>query len=537
LILSPPAITLPTTTTHALPRKFDTVIDGIEFGAKPLTLDAADLTTVHSGEYAKVLTNNKMINSLKDIGVSIDVPSGSRPPSGYQRIGTTNSAIPDDMAIGLKAILEPNFMAKIDALRSFQKYQGLVKAIDLSLSFFHHFTMGMQAFYQTKGGWDVMFGAELPKIIKLVKSPAFEELEMNAIKNGMVTANVDANMDVLRSLALKQGALGKVVNAPIIKQGFKLMDMNNEFLFGNLQRWMKVMDYSKKSSAWIANHPNATEGMITAASRSFGKEVSSAYGGLNWEVLGRTPTFVSLNRALLLAPDWTWSNYYLAKQALQSGPGAAAARMHFITALVGGGIITEGLSKVLSGHFTDQNAPGHEFEVEVRPGVYVSFFRGAIGDVLRMTNLTKELGIVGPIHFTAGKTAPLIRTGVGWLGNVTPTGQKLFSFEKDWWENTQNFLEQAALTSGPMPFGVSQDIREARKGVTDPWSYILSSTGIGRPGQTSEEAGAKPLPKVRQERLKKAPVVRGGRGGGGGGMTEITPASPVIQEPTEIMRK
>ena len=50
-----------------------------------------------------------------------------------------------------------------------------------------------------------------------------------------------------------------------------------------------------------------------------------------------------------------------------------------------------------------------------------------------------------------------------------------------------NAAKYVGQSSGPIPFGLQEDIREYFKGTSDPWSYIISSTGIGRPGQSSEE--------------------------------------------------
>ena len=506
LITSKTSLTnLSKTTPHALSRKYTTLIEGIEAGEKPLTLDAADLTTIHSTDFARVLTNNKLLNSLKDLGLSLDIKPGHKIPSGYLPIGHSNIAIPDFLAPGLRAIIEPNFLSKIDELRGFRKYQGLVKTIDLSLSLFHHFTMAMQYLYQTKFGVEAGFGTEIPKLLRLAKSDSFRDLEIFWADKGLMTSNVDANLDVMRQLSQKEGVLGKLANAPVVKQGFNLMKANNEFLFGKMQRWLKVVDASKKMTQWSAKHSNATNEEVISAARSISREINSAYGGLNWESLGKTPSFVALNRTLLLAPDWTFSNYYLFKQAITEWgtPGGAAARSHFISALIGAGIITEGLNKITTGHFTDKNAPGHAFEIEVRPGVYVSFFRGGIGDVLREGSLVKELGpIGGTAHFISGKAAPGIRTITGMMGNVTPTGKKLWSFEKNLWQNTLSTTGQLLQTSGPMPFGISQDIREIQKGETDPWSYVLSSVGIGRPGQSSAEYAAKPKKRALRERRK-----------------------------------
>jgi len=490
-----PRTGLPKTTPHALQRKWKTLLQGIQGGGKPVTLDAADLVNIHSREFASVLVNNKLLKGLERTGLAIKTTVKKGLPEGYVRIGNTNTAVPDYLATGLKAIIEPNFVSRIDMLRGIPKYQGFVKTVDLSLSFFHHFAMTMQSLYETK------FGLELlnPKLWKFVKGVDFRALELDGLQHTLMTANVDANMDIMRKLSKGNEGLARIVNAPGLRYGFWLMRKNNEFLFEKLQRWLKVMSYGKSTSKWLGKHLGASNEEIAVAKRSIAHEINAVYGGLNWESLGRTPSFVALNRILFLAPDWTWSNVILAKQAFQGGPGGAMARAHYVSALTGAGIITEGLNKLITGHYTNGNAPGHQFEVEVRPGIYVSLFKGGVGDLMRAVGLTRELGpLAGLTKFVAGKAAPFVRGAVGLLGNVDPYSRKIYSFEKDWLENTKSFLKYAYTTSGPIPFGLGQNIREYYKGEEDPWSYILSGVGIGRPGQTSEEAAEKERKKARR---------------------------------------
>ena len=478
-----PITGLPTSTYHAKPRQFATIMDRVaETGEHPTTLDSADLLRLYNREFGVTSANNKLINTLKETGLSQTLESNAPTPSGWQRLGNSNTIVDDSLYIGLRAITEPNFMNRIDTFRQMGKYQGLVKTVDLSLSFFHHFTMAMQGLYQTKFGTELL----IPGVKKFMKGEGFRVMQEDGAKHGLMTSNIDANKDVLSHLAKGNDGLAKVVNAPIIRQGFKLLEKNNRFLFDDMQKWLKVQDYAKQTSSWLAKHQGATEQEIIKAKRSISHEVNAAYGGLNWEALGKTPSFQAVNRLFLLAPDWTYSNYYLAKQAITGGgPGGIKARSHYISALIGGAAITEGLNKMITGHFTDQNQSGHMFDIEIPTSdgsnaTHISLFRGAIGDALRMANLTAKLGPVGgPAQFVAGKAAPFTRTLAGIMANHNWDGQ-LWNAEKDWWTNTARALSFIGTSAGPIPFGAGGMGSAAMKGVTDPLAYLVAGTGLGR---------------------------------------------------------
>jgi hypothetical protein len=90
--------------------------------------------------------------------------------------------------------------------------------------------------------------------------------------------------------------------------------------FDVIQRKFKVTDFSLKQAAWLADHPDATDTEYGDAMRSVSKEVNAVYGGLNWEVMGWGPNARELMRSVILAPDWTFSNFANVKYAFQGGP-------------------------------------------------------------------------------------------------------------------------------------------------------------------------------------------------------------------------
>lgn len=480
------------TTGHAKQRFYETILDAIEHGKRPATLDAAELVTIHGAEFARTLANNKIFEAMKKQGLGFKIKSGEKIPPGWTVFGQPKIAkfltkdgepafvfwsfvIPEQLEAGLRTLTDPNYLNRLSGYKTIRAIQGLTKTVDLSLSFFHHFTLLEQLLYQNT------YGFGIPSFVNFVRNADYRKLEIAFTRAGGLTSTVDANLEVMRQLSEGNDSLAKALRLPLMRQYMSLINKNNKFLFGRMQPYFKVMDWGKHFSAWEAKHPLATPAERIKAQRSYAKEINAAYGGLNWKALGITAMGLAIGRLLVLAPDWSYSNIQLLKMAAEGGPGGNLARAHFITALIGGLIMTESLNRLITGHGMMDNAEGHKFEVEVRPGVYVSFFRGAIGDAIKWGNMMAEHGgIIGTARMAQGKLAPFARTAIGIGVNTDyygrPISKKNDSFLKKTWNGTK-FIAQSA---GPVPFGFSA---LAHGGSLDPISDILLLSGLARPGK------------------------------------------------------
>lgn len=462
------------TTSHGKRRIFDTIFDAIQNDKKPATVNFPDLLSIHNEEMARVNTAVKLTDSMKEAGLHQwvnpkDIPEGwtktglndrfiplkdkTGAPligdSGNQAVNHLVSVAPEGIAKGIRAIAEPNFAKKIDLLRGIDKYQAVVKTYDLALSFFHHFTFAMQTLYQ--GGANTLLKA--PLMNKIVESPEFANIEQDFMRHEGITTKVADNQDILRNIAGKDSKLG---NLPVIKQFNKLTQSSGEFLFGKVQRFLKVSDYGNKISSWLASHPNATNEEVVAAKKGFSQEINAAYGGLNWEAMGFTKSEITNLRRVLLAPDWTISNLKLGQYAFKGGTVGSAARANIAKSLIEGIALTEGVNKIMTGHFTDQNPKGHGLEVEVSPGVYVSFLRGGIGDIIKLGSKIETGGVVGGTSsYLQGKLAPIPRTAVGLLSGVDYTQRPITQSKSGFLGKTAQSLGYVAANATPLPFGVS----------------------------------------------------------------------------------
>lgn len=505
-------------TSHAKHRVFDTEFEAIEAGKKFATTDVADTLALHNEEMARVNTSRRMADSLAENGLA----AWKRPdniPDGWEQIGNLKKSVPikdkngeavigDDgnqavsqsilvapkgIAKGLSAIADPNFSKKIEFFRNAQKYQGLVKTVDLSYSFFHHLTMGFQTLYQ--GGVRTLL--HVPMMEAHLASPDFADLEQDFSRHTGMTSKLQENQDILRNLtAQNQDFFSKVTNFPGVKQILDQSNKNAEFLFGHIQRYLKVTDYGAKISNWVADNPKASDEEVRAAKIGFAKEINAAYGGLNWEAMGMTKSNLSLLRLGLLAPDWTISNYELLKYAISENPfdktatGGASARAHILTALVGGMVLTEGLNKILTGHFTDKNKKGHQLEVEIAPNVYVSMLRGGIGDITKSGSMIAESGLAGASRFLQGKLAPFPRTAIGLLQNVQYTGQPIAKKGEGPLMSSYDVLKYLLSSLAPVPLGVSNLMRYLNDEEKTWRGGVAVATGIGRYSKGKGDAGS-----------------------------------------------
>ncbi len=448
-------------------------------GKKFATTDIADTLAIHNEELARVNASRKLADYLVNSGLAAWKKEGNL-PEGWKQVGNMQKRVPikdqegnpvlgDDnnqvvsksvlyapegIAKGLRAITDPDYTKKIDALRGIQKYQGLVKTVDLSFSLFHHLSLTAQTLYQ--GGFMALMRS--PVMNKTLESKEFRDLETDFVQHTGITTKVSDNQDIVRQLIThNKDIFSKFTNLPVVKQALETSQKSSNFLFGKVQRYMKVTDYGTKMANWISDHPDATDSQIKAAKTGFAREINDAYGGQNWEARGISKTQLSILRLVLLAPDWTISNLSLGKKVFEGGTAGSSARWNLATALVGGMLLTEGINQVMTGHTTDRNKKGHQFEVEISPDVYVSLLRGGIGDIIKLVSMNVESGLVGGnARFLQGKMAPLPRTGVGVFSGTKYTGTPIVKNKREnSLEKTLDYLTYAWQSAGPQPFGLS----------------------------------------------------------------------------------
>lgn len=490
--------------SHALQRSYETMEVAEMDGRKFATTDAADLLSVYNQEMANAVHGRAMADAMVDKGLGAwQAPRNV--PDGWEQVGSIERSVPikdkagnavigedgnqvqshnvfvapEGIAKGLAAISEPNYTSFIDSLRGIQKYQGIVKTVDLSYSFFHHLSMLAQLAY----AGNISDMLKVGKLDTFLDAPEFSGREQEFVRHGGVTAITGDNMDILRGLARDEGdTLSKVAQLPVVKQLAEATDKGAEFLFGKVARLWKVNTFSKLAADWAADHPQATNAETTAAMRGFARHVNDRFGGQNWEAMGMTKSNLSLLRIGMLAPDWTVSNLHMLKAAIgEGGTGGSAARVHVLSSLVVGMAATEGLNHLLTGHFTDENKPGHKLEVEIAPDVYVSLLRGGVQDITKLASMVAESGLAGVSRFGQGKLGPFARTGVGLLTNTDYNGRPIVSRKAGPVAGTYDVLKYALSSASPVPLGISNLLSYAQSEKTPTAvGALATATGVGR---------------------------------------------------------
>lgn len=514
-------------TSHAKARVFDTMFDAVEGGKKFAITDIADALEIHGREMARVNTSHQLMDVMQSNGIG-KWSATKTIPEGWEKVGTLERSVPYVNKDGTAGIANHVFAAPkgiagaleaiadtrdkfraIPGVKALQEIQGRVKKADLSFSFFHDFTLAMQAAYQGD------FGAltKLPQLTKMLNSPDFREMEIDHARHGGVTAKLEANQDLLfggsgliremvkqsdGTYAEKKSMMDMIDNLPGIKQARAVSDMHSNFLFGKLQRYLKVMDYARQASDWIGKHPDAGPEEIKAAKRAIAAQGNAAFGGLNWEAMGVNKTALSVLRTALLAPDWTISNGVLVRQALKGkdefgrwSPEGTAARYHYLRATIISTVMLEALNKWRTGHFTDKNPDGHRMEVQLSPGVWVSPFRGGVGDLIKYYSNVVQNGLLkGSAQFSQGKLAPLARTVVGVLSGAEYSGVPISRAKTDLGKDA-DYASYIARSAGPVPFGVGNLARYAEDRQKTVTGAAGIASGVARYAPASKTAEIK----------------------------------------------
>lgn len=498
---------LSTYTHHSQNRVFDNLADGIKAGYTPKTLDAGDLLSIYNSEMSRVNTNRSLADGLARAGVGgyengkikdgwTEVPSLSKKiavvdKDGNAKIVNRKFLMPKELAKHLNAISEIDHIKAVAPLRGVLSFNQAVKTAELSLSAFHDVTMVSQALYNNAGGIEFIRHLNL---MHSTNSEWFQDAEQFAAKMGVTTAKNADNIDVFMHLAEQNGTKAQLLKQPVIKQIVGASEVHTNFLFGTIQRWLKVTDFSMKAADWDAKHMDASIADRTSALRSIAGEVNAAYGGLNWKALGISPSVRSFMHVGLLAPDWTTSSVLSVGQALTKGAGGTAARRNLVFGLLGSALLGEGLNKILTGHFTDKNPKGHELDIEVSPNVYISPYRSGIGDLAKWIGNTARFGApAGTVQTISNKESPFLKTLTGLTSNRDYYGSQIYNQKNSAMQNTANIANYLLSEDAPVPFGV-ESLPKVAKDTTlsTPQKVLagtLAGTGTGTYSKSSATAG------------------------------------------------
>jgi len=492
------------TTPFAKTRTYDTVADAIKAGVKVKTINALDALTIYGQKHAIAASTKLFVNQLKDSALakwgfsgSDNIPSDWVPldPSnkyfrniipfinseGKPSFAYQDLYVPKKIAEAIKPLIETNFTGAIPGFTKTRLYQSYLKTAQLGLSAFH-----MRALNITALNNEGLTGL-VKSYAKDMSSPEFLENEKDFIRHGGQTSILGKTIEAYKGLqdTSVPSRADILKHIPLIKQVDSFAKELSKVTFDIMQRKFKTQDYALKVSQWIAQHPNASKIELDAAKRSIAKEINAAYGGLNWEALGWSQNAVNIARFLMLAPDWTFSNFFNAKYSFEGGPGGTAARKFWIRSILTGAILTYLTSTLINGkapkarfqNFTNVYLGKDKYGKDIFQNL---FFAGAPQDAINLINNIADFGVIeGFAQSLAAKASPFIRTGIQMLTNRNYLGQQIVPRGMGPIAGTARAAYVYGSNVLPIPFSLStiaQMFLDPKKQYTMP-EYILSLMG------------------------------------------------------------
>jgi len=496
---------------YAKERKIPTLLHAVAYGVPVRTLNAFDAMTIYNDKYAASAAARLFEAQIKRTGVgkwgtAFEQRAGEIPADwvelapetgmyrhqvpyldkeGNARIAQQHLFVPPELEKAMRPVFQPDYLHHVPGYSKSRMYQGYIKATELSLSAFHIKAMNLAAL--ANDGPTGMVKAWMSDM----ESPEFEEAERRYVHVGLETPILGRTVEAYKALtpsSLPTG-LDKVRSAPLIHQVDLAAQAITHLTFDVLQRKFKVIGMAQKEAAWLADHPDATPGEHYEALRGLAKEVNAVFGGLHWENMGVNRTSLGLARLLMLAPDWTFSNWLTAKYAFEGPPkirtridagegnsitmerrgdewgaGGNAARMFWIK----GGILLFGLtaatSLLLSGKLakdpTRVNMGKDKSGKDITQNIY---FTGAWGDLANALHYVGRSGLlVGSAHFVANKLGNFAKATLHQLANADALGRPIAVKGESTLKNTVRGGSELAKDIVPVPFGLSTAIRMAR---------------------------------------------------------------------------
>jgi hypothetical protein len=402
--------------------------------------------------------------------------------------------VPKVIADAMSKALESGTLRGITGFRIARVMQAYVKAAELGLSVFHMKALSITAMN------NMSFGDLVRALKSDVSSADFQAKEREMAADTLTTSRSQTPYEAYRGLQPSsltaegwRGVMDEVRGVTPIRQLDQLAAGLTRETFDFIQRKFKVMDASLKEAAWAAKHPAATDAEYFAARRSIAKEVNAAYGGLNWEAMGWSKNGVELARAVLLAPDWTFSNVLNLKYAFEKGPAGQAGRAFWIKSFATGLALNQAASILLSGQMSKQPTNVYLGKDAQGKEMYTNwFFAGAPRDFITWINNIHDHGaIVGTAQSIGNKMGPLVGTFEQLRSNRDWTGKEIVKRGEGPVEGTVHGAEAAAGRLLPIPFWMTDLTRLLTD--SEPHSYwdYLSTLGASYVRHAAPEGAAK----------------------------------------------
>ena len=471
--------TMPKNFTFAKKRTFGNIVKAVIFDKNPATLNMVDAMTVYNQSHAKVLATRQFIEALQRNDVlrwgtrrSEHIPKDWIPftknrnklwefPVSITDARTGKPVQADFVAYGPRKIVEalypitdPNFFYDIAGMRKLRIYQAYIKSVELGLSMFHMKALMLAAMAN-------MNPVQAVKSLKLnMMSPEFRAAEIDAARYGCTTDVMGRYVETRRQMATpidEKDWLDTVEGLPLIKQGVDIAHLITHYMFGVMHRKFKVMDFQLQKAAFLAKNPNATPTEQRVALTRIASEINGVYGGLHWENMGWNKTTVNAVRAILLAPDWTFSNILSTGAAFEKGTAGNTARKFWALSFAIGMGLTALMTFMNTGHLPkDPTRVEFGKDEDGKEASANLFFSNAPNDLVNLIHNVQSLGLVGGLaQSLGGKMAPVLRYVVQTITNRDWRGKEIAPKGSGVIVGTARSAWHAVKTMGPVPFSIS----------------------------------------------------------------------------------
>lgn len=280
----------------AQPRTFDNVLEAINNGHVPKTLDSAELMSIYHRGISKAGAEKYLMGALEKQGL-INYTGNGRQIKSFQpsstKIGgeiytrTPFSDIPEVQKAMANIAEDP--VLDVPIVRALEKVNALQKTAVLYLQVFHPKALAAEAI--AKGFSPGQFSTGL-KMIE--QNP---EYVRSMIRSGLIVNDVKDIGKQIASAALEP----KHYYNPIAMVR-KVNDLYTDWVFGKYMTGLKVFNSNHMMKRLIDMGIPQERAMQLAVEDS-----NRIFGGLNTRLMMRSPNMQRLFQLMSFAPDWTES--------------------------------------------------------------------------------------------------------------------------------------------------------------------------------------------------------------------------------------
>jgi hypothetical protein len=366
------------TTPRAKKRQFQSIIDGWNEGTDWNLKNDAVLTNIHNymNEINEVFTNRRFINDMKGMvnteGESLieeDMSDKDARARGFVQLKARGFGTPfqpmwarKDLASILNKVTEQGVsdLWSTPGIQAIQKINAIVKGTILSLSAFHHMAgLRSWSFGVKKGIKHNGVRAYKRGLDKIENQTELQDVGYKLgpiadfmIKHGLTIGKIqDWDQNVLAAeksviegvLANRKGAVSRAL-LNIKRAGRHARENWTRALFGRLFAGLKVEAASVEmahaiSAAERKKGEALTDAELAEEARKVSRLINADFGGLHLKRMGRNPNLQKVAQLLLLAPDWTESNF-------RTVTGMIPGMNKWINKMIGDFPAPEGMGKV-----------------------------------------------------------------------------------------------------------------------------------------------------------------------------------------------